>query len=50
MTAIRLPSRCPVLEWQGPDGPIVVSACYDLLTGQEGTGDSRKLPNWEDRL
>lgn len=38
MTAIRLPSRCPVLEWQGPEGPIVVSACYDLLTGQEGTG------------
>lgn len=27
-----------MLEWQGPDGPIVVSACYDLLTGQEATG------------
>ncbi len=38
MTAIRLPSRCPVLEWLGPNGPIVVSACYDLLTGQEATG------------
>jgi hypothetical protein len=38
MTAIRLPSRCPVLEWQGPKEPIVISACYDLLTGQEGTG------------
>jgi hypothetical protein len=38
MTAIRLPSRCPVLEWQGSEGPVVVSACYDLLTGQEETG------------
>jgi len=38
MTTIRLPSRCPVLEWQGPEGPVVVSACYDLLTGQEATG------------
>lgn len=46
MTAIRLPSRCPVLEWEGPDGPIVVSACYDLLTGQEGTGKLELRLQW----
>jgi hypothetical protein len=46
MTAIRLPSRCPVLEWPGPDGPIVVSACYDLLTGQEGTGKLELRLQW----
>jgi len=46
MTAIRLPSRCPVLEWHGPDGPIVVSACYDLLTGQEGTGQLELRLQW----
>ncbi|MBZ0170288.1 MAG: hypothetical protein K8F29_12710 [Kofleriaceae bacterium] len=46
MTAIRLPSRCPVLEWQGPEGPIVVSACYDLLTGQEGTGKLELRLQW----
>lgn len=28
----------PLLEWQGPDGPVVVSACYDLLTEQETAG------------
>lgn len=46
MTAIRLPSRCPVLEWQGSEGPIVVSACYDLLTGQEGTGKLELRLQW----
>jgi hypothetical protein len=46
MTAIRLPSRCPVLEWQGPEGPIVVSACYDLLTGQEATGKLELRLQW----
>lgn len=46
MTAIRLPSRCPVLEWQGPEGSIVVSACYDLLTGQEGTGKIELRLQW----
>src|SRR5574337_1929976 len=46
MTAIRLPSRCPVLEWHGPDGPIVVSACYDLLTGQAGTGKLELRLQW----
>ena len=46
MTAIRLPSRCPVLEWPGPDGPIVVSACYDLLTGQESTGKLELRLQW----
>lgn len=46
MTAIRLPSRCPVLEWQGREGPIVVSACYDLLTGQEGTGKLELRLQW----
>lgn len=46
MTAIRLHSRCPVLEWQGPDRPIVVSACYDLLTGQEATGKLELRLQW----
>ena len=46
MTAIRLPSRCPVLEWQGPEGPIVISACYDLLTGQEETGKLELRLQW----
>jgi hypothetical protein len=46
MTAIRLPSRCPVLEWQSPEGPIVVSACYDLLTGQEATGKLELRLQW----
>ncbi len=46
MTAIRLPSRCPVLEWHSPDGPIVVSACYDLLTRQESTGRLELRLQW----
>lgn len=46
ITAIRLPSRCPVLEWPGQDGPIVISACYDLLTGQEATGQLELRLQW----
>lgn len=51
MAAIRLPSRCPVLEWRGPYGPVVVSVCYDLLTGQEGSGMLELRLQWlqEDR-